>query len=297
MQLAERIGTQETISLEKLQNNSELARELQQKLIDLGLLDPVADGKFGRFSTQALKDFQLLMKIEEEGLGKATIQALIEVKEVIPLQLSDNLASRIIKYMQSKNKNYFVARGKQRYNIIYIEGANADGVPNADKFNEWNDRRIVIEIAMGTPQIVGNWLATTEPGHYYTVNPMNPKGAARIAFGQYPAWQVGTHGNSEPHEALVQTGVVKLHRDRNKDGFRTGDPEDIGSHFGINQHWGYDNQLVGKASAGCLVGQTRQGHREFMQIIKQDRRYQLNNKYTFMSTIIAGDDLAKTVPA
>ncbi|MBD2250649.1 peptidoglycan-binding domain-containing protein [Nostoc parmelioides] len=296
MQLAEIIGTQENVSLENLENNSELAKEVQKQLIDLGLLDPPADGKFGRFSTQALQDFQSLMKIEEAVLGKATIQALMEVKEVIPLQLSNNLASRIIKYMQSKD--YFVARGKQRYNVVYIEGANADGVPNADKFNEWNDRRIVIEIATGIPQIVGNWLATTEPGHHYTVvKPMNPQGAARIAFGQYQSWQVGTHGNSEPHEALVQTRVVKVHRDRNKDGFRTGDPEDIGSHFGINQHWGYDNKFVDKASAGCLVGQTRQGHREFMQIIKQDRRYQLNNKYTFMSTIIAGDDLAKTVPA
>lgn len=295
MQLAEIIGTQENISLENLENNSELAKEVQKQLIDLGLLDPPADGKFGRFSTQALKDFQSLMKIEEAGLGKSTIQALMEVKEVIPLQLSNSLASRIIKYMQ--NKNYFVARGKQRYNIVYIEGANADGVPNADKFNEWNDRRVVIEIATGTPQIVGNWLATTEPGYHYTVVELkNPQGAARIAFGQYQSWQVGTHGNSEPHEALVQTGVVKVHRDRNKDGFRTGDPEYTGD-FEINQHWGYDNKFVDKASAGCLVGQSRQGHREFMQIIKQDRRYQLNNKYTFMSTIIAGDDLVKTVPA
>ncbi|MBD2214380.1 peptidoglycan-binding protein [Nostoc linckia FACHB-104] len=295
MQLVEIIGTQENVSLENLENNSELAKKVQKQLIDLGLLDPSADGKFGRFSTQALKDFQSLMKIEEAVLGKLTIQALMEVKEVIPLQLSNNLASRIIKYMQSKD--YFVARGKQRYNIVYIEGANADGVPNADKFNEWNDRRIVIEIATGTPQIVGNWLATTEPGYYYTVvKPMNDQGAARIAFGQYQSWQLGIHGNSEPHEALVQTGVVKVHRDRNKDGFRTGDPEDTGN-FGINQHWGYDNKFVDKASAGCLVGQSRQEHREFMQIIKQDRRYQLNDQYTFMSTIIAGDDLAKTVPA
>ncbi|BAB72627.1 peptidoglycan-binding domain-containing protein [Anabaena sp. FACHB-709] len=295
MQLAEIIGTQESISLENLENNSGLAKEVQKQLIDLGLLDPPADGKFGRFSTQALKDFQSLMKIEEAVLGKSTIQALMEVKEVIPFQLSNNLASRIIKYMQSKD--YFVARGKQRYNIVYIEGANADGVPNADKFNEWNDRRIVIEIATGTPQIVGNWLATTEPGYYYTVVEIkNPQGAARIAFGQYQSWQVGTHGNSDPHEALVQTGVVKVHRDRNKDGFRTGDPEDTGR-FGINQHWGYDNKFVDKASAGCLVGQSRQEHKEFMQTIKQDRRYQLNNKYTFMSTIIPGDDLAKTVPA
>jgi hypothetical protein len=45
------------------------------------------------------------------------------------------------------------------------------------------------------------------------------------------------------------------------------------------------------ASAGCLVGRTRQGHREFMQLIKQDKRYQLNRQYMFLTTIIPGNEL------
>jgi hypothetical protein len=52
---------------------------------------------------------------------------------------------------------------------------------------------------------------------------MNPQGAARIAFGQYTAWQVGRHGTSDRHEALVQVVEVKVHRDLNKDMQRTGD--------------------------------------------------------------------------
>lgn len=204
------------------------------------------------------------------------------------------MASRILKYMRSKQ--YFFAVLEKHYNIVYLEGANADGTPNDDTFNQWNDRRMVIEIKNGVPQIVGNWLATTEPGDYYTYHPMNAAGAARIAFGQYFAWRVGIHGNSEPHEALVQDEPVKVYRDRNQDGVRTGDSTDEGL-FGINQHYGYDMPVVGEASAGCLVGQSRDSHEKFMSLIKQDARYQLNSGYLFCTTVISGDDLAKTFPA
>ncbi|MFB2978540.1 peptidoglycan-binding domain-containing protein [Microseira sp. BLCC-F43] len=293
MLLTEFAPTQ-TIALEALAKDAELAKQVQTNLIRFGLLDPPADGKFGRFSTQSLKEFQTLMKISESGLGAQTSKALSEAKEAVALKLGNDFASRIIKYMQYKD--YFVALGEKQYNIVYIEGADANGIPNDDAFNQWNDRRILIEIVSGTPKIVGNWLATTEPGDWYTQHPMNPEGAARIAFGQYKAWQVGIHGTLDGHEALVQCMAVKVYRDRNKDGRRTGDSIDEGL-FGINQHWGYDMRQVGSASAGCLVGQSSQSHKDFMQLIKQDRRYQLNSGYVFLTTVIAGDDLAKTFPA
>lgn len=190
-----------------------------------------------------------------------------------------------------KAQDYFVAEGQGKFNIVYVEGCSQDGTPNLDSFNKWNDRRLVIEIINDKPTIIGNWLATTEPGDHYTFHPMNSGGAARILFGQYQSWQVGIHGNSDPHEALVQTaGSVKVCRDLNKDGVRTGDKVEDGW-FGINQHWGYDMAEVGRSSAGCLVGQSRQGHREFMKLIKQDIRYQADKKYPFMSTIIPGDKI------
>lgn len=291
MQLTEFMPTVQTITLEALAKDTELAKQVQTNLTRLGLLDPPADGQFGRFSAQALKNFQTLMKISESGLGSQTAKALNEVKEAIPLKLGNDLATRIIKYMYSKQ--YFVALGEKHYNIVYIEGASADGTPNKDSTNLWNDRRIVIEIAYGTPKILGNWIGTTEPGKYYIDNPLNAQGAARIAFGQYQAWQVGTH---KDHEALLQVKPITVYRDRNKDGFRTGDPTDKGL-FGINQHWGYDMAEVGRASAGCLVGQSCDEHREFMALIKKDARYQLNSGYVFFTTVIPGDDLAKAFPA
>lgn len=70
----------------------------------------------------------------------------------------------------------------------------------------------------------------------------------------------------------------------------------VGSGFAINQHWGYDSSpgKIGRASAGCLVGRTKAGHREFMALIKTDPRFKELQGYRFMSTVIAGDDLHKT---
>ena len=253
-------------------------KEIQQHLIRLGLLDPPADGKWGKYSDQALGDFKKIYSLQESDLAETTI----------PWSLGNDFASRLIKYMLQNQ--YFIAVGANRFNIIYIEGVDGDGKLNPDRPNEFNDRRIVVEVLSGIPRIVGNWLATTEPGKHYTVSPMNPKGAARIKFGQYKSWQVGMHGNSDRHEALVQVCPITVHRDRNKDFKRTGDALDTGL-FAVNQHWGYDlpKENIGNASAGCLVGQSRNGHREFMGLIKQDVRYQLAKNYIFFTTIIAGD--------
>jgi peptidoglycan hydrolase-like protein with peptidoglycan-binding domain len=265
-------------------DNKQLASEVQGKLIALGLLDPPVDGTFGKQSTAALKAFQKEFKIDEPECGEQTLKALDEASGV-EIYTERDFASRIIKYM--KAQGWFISVGQGRYNIVYVEGANADGFPNSDAMNQWNDRRLVIEVTYKTPRIIGTWAATTEPGRFYTLNPMAPGGAFRIAFGQYKAWQVGWH---KDHEALVQVQPVPGHRDLNKDGIRTGDKVTEGL-YGINQHWGYDLPEVGRASAGCLVGQSKQGHRDFMALIKKDVRYQVDSKYTFMSTIIPGDKL------
>ncbi|MEM9092744.1 MAG: hypothetical protein AAGC93_28955 [Cyanobacteria bacterium P01_F01_bin.53] len=217
---------------------------------------------------------------------------------VSPRFAGQDLASRILSYMDSKG--YKIFEGLREYNIVYVEGMNPNGSLNSDSDNVFNDIRLVIEIIDGYPKIVGGpWLASTEPGRYYVNNPMNSKGAARIQFSQYTAWQVGIHGNSEPHEALIQTGgIVSVHRDFDKNGIRTGDKLDTG-YFGINQHSGYDNPVrnVGRASAGCLVARSRAEHRQFMALIKQDWRYQRDRQFIFTSTIIPGDDLVKQFPA
>jgi peptidoglycan hydrolase-like protein with peptidoglycan-binding domain len=39
------------------------------------------------------------------------------------------------------------------------------------------------------------------------------------------------------------------------------------------------------------VGRTRDGHIDFMTLIKKDRRYQLNKNYLFYTTVIPGNEL------
>jgi hypothetical protein len=91
--------------------------------------------------------------------------------------------------------------------------------------------------------------------------------------------------------SMIQVRKIAEYRDRNKDGFRTGDLFVTGDNFGVNQHWGYDMEHVDGASAGCLVVQSTDGHREFMRIVKTHSQYQNNSNYVFLTTIIPGVEI------
>lgn len=302
-----------------LPENIEVSKAIQVKLCDLGILDPTfggdaqtpfgpvdkGDGRFGLNSRNALFEFCKLVKLKyvdrrvNPDLAKALIAAQPDTMMPIittPDKKDDTgtqLAKKVLAYML--DKGYWIARSPNMYNIVYSEGMNGDGTLNEDVFNEWNDRRMVIRIAPGgKPQMLVNDQGTTEPGKFYTDRPMNPQGAARLAFGQYKAWCVGLHQGTQP--ALVQRDLLRVHRDLNKDGKRTNDMIDIGTTFGVNQHTTSRNKIpafVGPFSAGCLVGRRYDYHLLFLKTIKQDVRYKLNNGYMFVSTLIAGDDLVK----
>jgi hypothetical protein len=230
------------------------------------------------------------------------------------MQLKNDFLGKIIATQQKLGHKIFTNAGE--VNIVYIEGCDLDGKVNSDRINEWNDVRLVYRIQQcGTAEVLGKWKATSEPGTKYTDRPLNPLGAFRIAFGQYKAWVVGQHHD---HEALVQlweageklpgglkVGELRGFRDLNKDGFRKGDKEFVGTGWGVNQHGGYDmkrearrtkdssrqTSQVDGASAGCLVGQTMSGHREFMDIIKKDVRCVADRNYVFWTSILDGSKL------
>ena len=268
------------------QAKPELVKEIQS------ILGINADGIVGDQTLTTLANFKAKQNLgypELIGAGTAEKLKLIQSDSPIDIKLGSDLASRIIKYMQSQGYKIFTSTGE--FNIVYVEGINPDGTLNNDAPNVFNDLRCVIEFKDGVPSFVG-WLATSEPGRTYTVRPMNVNGAARIKFGQYKAWSVGMHGTKNPHEALVQVAPVTVHRDKNKDFTRTGDKEDTGL-FGINQHWAADSPVdnIGAWSAGCLVGRTSEGHREFMRIIKSDVRYKANRNYVFWTTVIDGSKI------
>ena len=194
-----------------------------------------------------------------------------------------DLAGRIVKAME--DRKYVVSKNPGELNIVYLEGVDLDGDKNDNEPDKYNDVRMLIEFVGGKAVIKKAWVATTEPGSDYTENPVNVGGAARIAFGQYRAWQVGMHRGN--HEAWIQTGgKVTVCRDLNKDYDRQGDKLDTGM-FGINQHGGYDSKSrVGRSSAGCLVTPMMKDQAEFMAITKKDPRYVANHEYISYATIM-----------
>lgn len=207
----------------------------------------------------------------------------------------DILAKKLERYYLANH--WHIDKTPDAVNIAYIEGANADGTPNADRPDEWNDRRIIFMYTSdGEPFIALNSAATTEPG----VSATNSKkaaalgGVARIQFGQFRVWQMGYHKKDTGHPALVQVSELYVTRDRNRDGKRTGDL--ISKATGINQHGtrqGINSRKVGSWSEGCLVGQYWSMHLNFIDLCKADPRYLADKKYLFHTAIINGDEFAK----
>lgn len=202
------------------------------------------------------------------------------------------LAQKIV--AAAERRGALIDRKPGEINIVYVEGMDADGTPNRNRVNAFDDLRCVIDFVDGEPRILGAWDATTAPGERYTYQPINSDGAAVIALGYQMAWQVGMHPMSNPnHLALVQTGgKVRLSRDKNKDFAREGDVVQS-DYFGINQHWGYDKPKtdIGAASAGCLVGRTKDGHREFMKLVQSDPRYIADSAHIFGTTVVTAKDV------
>lgn len=284
-----------TSSLDSLgePGSRDFIRTIQQRLNVFGLYDTGAiDGSPGPFTDWALGEFKIMARtFDEPGIGPRTATALLKdnMHALFPLDTSGNsLAARILRLLQAQN--HWFSRHPDCLNLVYLEGIDPDGEKNDDRPNVFNDLRTLIRIQQGRPVLVGAWEGTTEPGRHFTENPMAQAGAARIAFGQYYAWQIGLHNGD--HEALRQVAPVPVHRDLNKDYKRTGDQIQTGIFF-INQHWGYDNPIsnLGKSSAGCLVGRTKSGHREFMRLIKEDARAGASRGYRFTTTILDGTQL------
>lgn len=87
MRLQDFLGTDIKYDVRKIDADTDLSRQIQARLIDLGLLDPPVDGIFGPKSTAALHRFQQLMNCGEPGyLGAITAEKLIETRrEDIPV--------------------------------------------------------------------------------------------------------------------------------------------------------------------------------------------------------------------
>ncbi len=113
--------------------------------------------------------------------------------------------------------------------------------------------------------------ATTDPGTYWLEHPMNTGGTAILCEGQYKgAYALGTHYG---HDALVQVLPLPCYRDNNKDGIIDKDARTITTGlYGINLHsawWVEEADVIGNASAGCLVTKIKYHHKYIIEAAKQ----------------------------
>lgn len=209
------------------------------------------------------------------------------------------LATKIAQYCAEKYGVPLCDR-QGALNIVYIEGANMDGTPNNDEPDKWNDVRYLVGMQDGKWEILFSQTATTEPGRYYTVNPMDKRGAARIGFGYHPhAWAEGFHKGK--HIALIQKAPVRISRDANRDGKRSKkEPEYASPPVGINHHStfdGFKSDSIGKHGAGCLVGEKMAPHITFIQMLRLDPRRIYSDKngkeYLHDCWVIPGDDFGR----
>lgn len=82
MKLQDFLGKPLKYDVNAIAADAELSRQIQVRLIDLGLLEPPADGRFGPISSAGLQRFQSLMQCQEPGfLGAKTAEKLIETKK------------------------------------------------------------------------------------------------------------------------------------------------------------------------------------------------------------------------
>ena len=125
--------------------------------------------------------------------------------------------------------------------------------------------------------------ATTDPGTYWLKNPMQSKGTAILAQGQYlDAYGIGLHRGK--YKALVQTKPVTIIRDYDRDAlldFNNG--MTITGLFGINIHRAAVSGrtvAVDKYSAGCQVFADAKDFNNFMSLCEKHSLL-YGNKFTY----------------
>jgi hypothetical protein len=139
--------------------------------------------------------------------------------------------------------------------------------------------------------------ATTDPGTYYRLHPMNSGGCAVMIPGQYKdAYKIGLHHD---YEAMQQVGKMNYIRDNNKNTIldwvykQTGQYKMYSEIASTNIHHAYKvgtTKNVDNWSAGCQVFANIDNFNEFMGIVKGNvNDYKFPNLFTY--TLFESDDI------
>jgi hypothetical protein len=147
-----------------------------------------------------------------------------------------------------KSKGYkFYKKGLYNVNNFGIrvstEGRDFDDIIGTTFANEF-EGKLAVHAFEGT----------TDPGSYYLKNPINIKGTAILAPGQYFGYEIDKHRSQ--YDALCQrSGKVKVYRDGDKDEIVELDLDSLDEGmFGINIHKSSATEQIqdkNMFSAGC----------------------------------------------
>lgn len=247
------------------------------------------DGVYGPNTQKAWTAFKQLKKQKDfELIGPGSIKLLLSATATASKPKSNttkSLAARVVEVCEARG--YELDRRAGATNIFAIEGFSSKTLSKiADTPDRWNDSIGILTFdANSSPKILCLYEGTTEPGLYYTRNPLNRGGAARLQLGFHKnLWSVGLHRG---YEALSQVGTATLVRDLNKNGARD-DKVSRELNNGINLHttkttgWkGAFNDFVGQWSAGCVVIKEPNNFKNFMKILKEGLQYKSNKRSTF----------------
>jgi len=169
----------------------------------------------------------------------------------------------------------------EEQNVISVEAMDPDGRMNSNRPNAFDDIKMIVN---GAGKVIGGpWEATTQPGKFWTDNPMAPGGAFIIAKGPQAIWTPGDyHGRTVWRQA--EDSTVMGFRDPNKTYKRIGLAIKHGN-IGIHHHHGYNlpRGNISNAAAGCQVIRLTEGQQEFMDITLRNPEY-LKNKKRFRMT-------------
>lgn len=173
----------------------------------------------------------------------------------------------------AESKGYKVYKDcRKGYNL------NIVGWRNKSKFvDKFNDALAIYWAADEDKWFSFSWPITTLPGIKYLLNPLNIKGTAILAPGQYEdTYQIGLF---KGYYALKQVRPVSVYRDKNRSLSIELDSATIErGNFGIHIHKaGFWNSLVGGSSAGCQVFQKATHYEHFMDFCRASAKSWGNN--------------------
>lgn len=144
----------------------------------------------------------------------------------------------------------------------------------ADKANEYDDM-----IYLLTVDGFFKFKGSTNPGTYWLLNFMNPKGTAVLKPGQYK-YKFGTH---KGYEALNQAAPVTVYRDSDKDTRSEETAVTETGYFAINIHRSNESvasKFINKWSAGCQIFSDPKDFELFLSELKK------SNKKEFLYSLV-----------